>query len=92
MEESLPVDFQMEDNLPVDFRTVDSHSADSLAGGDSQVEEDNLLVADNLPADSQVEEDNLLVADSRVEEDSLPVDIQQIPAHKLAFAVQQRCR
>jgi hypothetical protein len=37
--------------------------------------------------------DNLLVVDSQVEEDSLPVDIRPlVPAHKLAFAVQQRCR
>ena len=75
-------DFQMEDiHLPVDFHIEDSHSADSLAG------EDNLLVAGSLAEEDIQIGDNLLVADNLAEE-----DIQPVPAYKLAFAVQQRCR
>src|SRR2546423_10317917 len=87
-------DFQMEDiHLPVDFQMEDSHPADSLAGAD------NLLVGDSLAAvDSQIV-DNLLVGNNLAEEDSQVVDNlvgedshPLVPAHKLAFAVQQRCR
>lgn len=76
----------MEDTLPADFHTGDSHSAaGSLAGEESHIA-DTPLVADNLPAESHI-------ADNQVEEDSLPADShQQVPAHKPAFPVQQRCR
>ena len=81
----------MEDTLPVDFHTGDSYSAGSLAGEDSHIA-DNPPAADNLPAENHIA-DNPLVADSQVEEDNLPADIhQQVPAHKPAFPVQQRCR
>ncbi len=86
-------DFQMEDiHLPVDFQMEDSHPADSLAGEDSQVV-DNLLVGDNLAGDNLLVGNNLAeedsqVVDNLVGEDSHPL----VPAHKLAFAVQQRCR
>ena len=70
---------------------------------DTREGEGDFQMEDSLPVDFHTEDSHfadslaggntLPVADSQVEEDNLAgEDIQLVPAYKLAFAVQQRCR